>query len=423
MIVIKGGNAVAITNQEALKKIIHEEIEKVEITDIHTHIYSEGFGQLLLWGIDELLTYHYLVAEYFRYSEMDYKAFYELPKPEQANLIWDTLFVQHSPVSEAQRGVLTVLSKLGLDVSSRDLDAYRKHFDSMSVDEYIDKVFQISGVKEVIMTNDPFDPVEKQVWETVGNRDSRFKAALRLDPLLNQYDSSYSKLIEWGYAVDKSLNDNTIKEIKRFLRDWVSKMNAMYMAVSLPPSFILPEDSYRGQIIEKCILPVCQERNIPFAMMVGVNKLVNYELGLAGDSVGKSNIQTIEYLCRSYPQNKFLVTMLSRENQHELAVTARKFRNLMIFGCWWFLNNPSIVEEMTRIRMETLGLSFIPQHSDARVLDQLIYKWVHAKEIIEEVLIDKYSDILKSDWIITEEEIKRDIENLFCNNFWKFMKQ
>jgi hypothetical protein len=30
--------------------------------------------------------------------------------------------------------------------------------------------------------------------------------------------------------------------------------------------------------------------------------------------------------------------MLSRENQHELCVVARKFRNVHIFGCWWFTN-------------------------------------------------------------------------------------
>ncbi len=52
--------------------------------------------------------------------------------------------------------------------------------------------------------------------------------------------------------------------------------------------------------------------------------------------------------------------MLARENQHELCVTARKFPNLMIFGCWWFLNNPSLIEEITQMRLDLLGLSMIP---------------------------------------------------------------
>ncbi|ABR47125.1 conserved hypothetical protein [Alkaliphilus metalliredigens QYMF] len=410
-----------ITDKKILKEIVHKQMENLEVTDMHTHIYSESFNELLLWGIDELLTYHYLVAEYFRYSTMDYADFKQLSKRDQADLIWDTLFIKHSPVSEAQRGVLTVLSKLGLDVASRDLESYRNYFDNMSTSDYIDQVFKIAGVKEVVMTNDPFDTSEKQIWETVGNNDERFKGALRIDPLLNQYDLQYLQLQKWGYDVDFSLNRRTIEEIKRFLKDWIKKIGALYMAVSLPPSFTMPEDSTRSKIVEQCIIPICRELNIPFSMMIGVNKLVNYELGLAGDSLGKSNIQVVEYLCRTYPENKFMVTMLSKENQHELAITARKFRNLMIFGCWWFLNNPSIVEDMTRMRLETLGLSMIPQHSDARVLDQLIYKWTHSRKIIANVLVDKYSDILESGWHVTEEEIERDVEDLFVNNFWKFL--
>ncbi|MFZ5968560.1 MAG: glucuronate isomerase [Bacillota bacterium] len=412
-----------IADKEALRKAVEREVENVQITDIHTHIYSENFGELLLWGIDELLTYHYLIAEFFRYSTIAYDAFFSLSKREQADLIWKTLFIDHSPVSEASRGVLTVLSKLGLDVGSRDLQSFRAYFDQMTTAEYIDKVFNMSGVKEVVMTNDPFDPLEKPVWEQIGSRDQRFKAALRIDPLLNQYNQSYQKLQEWGYEVDAELNEKSIEEIKRFLRVWIDKMEALYMAVSLPPSFKMPEDSSRAAIIEKCIIPVCREYQIPFAMMIGVNKLVNKDLGLAGDAVGKSDIQTVTYLCNKYPENKFMVTMLARENQHELAITARKFRNLLVFGCWWFLNNPSIIEEMTRIRMETLGLSFIPQHSDSRVLDQLIYKWEHSRRIIAKVLFDKYGDILENGWKITEEEIRRDVEDLFGNQFWRFIRQ
>ena len=59
-------------------------------------------------------------------------------------------------------------------------------------------------------------------------------------------------------------------------------------------------------------------------------------------------LTVIVELCARFPRNKFFITMLSRENQHELCVAARKFGNLMVFGCWWFLNNPSIVSEITR---------------------------------------------------------------------------
>jgi len=158
-------------------------------------------------------------------------------------------------------------------------------------------------------------------------------------------------------------------------------------------------------------------------LMIGVKKLVNPGLQLAGDSVAKGNIHAVEHLCARYPRNKFLATMLSRENQHELCVAARKFRNLMIFGCWWFLNNPSLVDEITRMRLELLGPSMIPQHSDARVLDQLIYKWEHSRRIISKVLCEKYADTMATGWTPAADEIKRDVEKLFGGNFWSFIEK
>ena len=104
----------------------------------------------------------------------------------------------------------------------------------------------------------------------------------------------------------------------------------------------------------------------------------------------RPTLRSLERLCADYPDNRYLVSVLSRENQHELCVYARKFANLLPFGCWWFLNNPSIVEEMTRERLEMLGTSFIPQHSDARILEQLIYKWRNTRRTIAPILANAY---------------------------------
>ncbi len=413
----------SVKNRYELEKMVRNAVDNVELTDVHTHLYTPDFGGMLLWGVDELVTYHYLIAETMRIVDMPYEQYWKMSKKEQADLIWDTLFIKNSPYSEACRGVLTVLDKLGLDVSSRNLDDYRKYFADLSVEQYIDIVFKTAGVKEIVMTNDPFDDDERKVWLDGQKSDTRFLAALRLDVLLNSWNTACDKLKIWGYKVTMDLNENTLKEIRRFLSDWINRMKAVYMAVSLPPTFKVPEDSIRSRMIEECILPVSREMNIPFAMMIGVKKLTNPELQVAGDSVGKGDIETVEYLCSKYPQNKFMVTMLARENQHELCVAARKFRNLLVFGCWWYLNNPSLIEEITKMRFELLGSSIIPQHSDSRVLDQLIYKWSHSRKIIAEVLIDKYSDILDTGWIIEESEIKRDVEKIFGGNFHEFLNR
>jgi hypothetical protein len=111
------------------------------------------------------------------------------------------------------------------------------------------------------------------------------------------------------------------------------------------------------------------------------------------------------------------VSVLSRENQHELCVYARKFANLLPFGCWWFLNNPSVVEEITRERLEMLGLSFIPQHSDARVLEQLIYKWRNTRRTLAPILAAAYERLSEDGAVVSAATIRRDIQKLFRGNF------
>ena len=412
-----------IETSDQLLTVISDVVDKQKVTDIHTHLFSPPFGKLLLWGIDELLTYHYLIAEVFRKSDVSYPEFWALTKSEQADLIWQTLFIENSPISEACRGVVTTLDELGLDVSTRDLNDYRTYFADTTEEDFIDTVFENSNVSKVVMTNDPFDPLEAPVWESGDVGDSRFKAALRMDVLINNYEeTAYEHLCGLGYDVDLNLStEKGYKEVRRFLEMWIQRMNPKYMAVSLPPDFQYPDDGVLGRLFDNCILPISREFNVPFALMIGVKRSVNPELRMAGDGTGKADLTNLETLLRENQENKFLVTLLSRENQHELCVIGRKFKNLMIFGCWWFMNNPSIIEEITRERIELLGLSVIPQHSDARILDQLIYKWKHSRKIITDVLVEKYQSLLDVGWTLTKSEIERDVDNLFGGNFEHFL--
>ena len=214
----------------------------------------------------------------------------------------------------------------------------------------------------------------------------------------------------------------TFGEVRRFLADWTKRIDAHYCMVSLTPDFAFPADTPTARLIEHAILPHGREHGQAFALMIGVKRNTNPQLRLAGDSVGLGDVGAVENLCAQFPENKFLVTMLARENQHGLCVAARKFRNLHVFGCWWFLNNPSIIKEMTRMRLELIGLSMTPQHSDCRVLDQLIYKWSHSRAIIGKVLARKYDDLAATGWEPTGAEIERDVRDLFGGALERFLQ-
>ena len=111
----------------ALEKYVRTAVAAATVTDIHTHLLPPSHGQLLLWGVDDLLTYHYLIAELFTAppAGLTPQKFWVLSKSRQADLVWQHLFLDASPISEARRGVLTAIKALGLDPSSRDLKGWR----------------------------------------------------------------------------------------------------------------------------------------------------------------------------------------------------------------------------------------------------------------------------------------------------------
>jgi hypothetical protein len=411
----------AETSRVPFAKQVEEIVLSTPVIDVHTHLYDPAFKDLLLWGIDDLLVYHYLVAEAFRFSDIPYEKFWALSKTLQADLIWDALFLQNSPISEACRGVLTTLHALGLDVKKRDLAAVRGWFRDQRVEDYVTRCMELGNVRKIYMTNSPFDDLERPVWEKGFQRDSRFVSGLRIDPLILAWPETAPKLISWGYGVEAAAPpQKTFDEVRRFLADWTRRMDAKYVMVSLPPDFEFPARNITSQLIEKAVLPHCREYGLPFALMPGVKRVVNPQLRQAGDGVGLSDLTPLQNLCAGFPDNKFATTVLARENQHELCVLARKFRNLHIFGCWWFMNVPSLVEEITRMRVELLGLSFTPQHSDARVLDQIIYKWQHSRRVIADVLVNAYSALAQTGWQASQAEIERDLKNLMGDGFERF---
>lgn len=388
-----------LPEREELRSEVELVVNAAPVMDVHTHLFPPEFNELCLWGIDELLTYHYLTAETFRSARIPYKQFWAMSKTDQADLVWKTLFVDNTPTSEAAQGIISVLNAFGLDTRAPDLSEARAFFNSQNLIEHIDQVFDIAGVSGVVMTNDPLDEAESQIWKTYSDADRRFKSSLRLDSLLDDFD------------VGSTL------AVRRLLDQSIQRLNPVYLAASLPPDFKYPSDDIRDSLLREVVLPTAKEHGLTVTLMVGVRRSVNPELREAGDGLGRADVSAIERLCAQYPEIRFLVTFLSRENQHELCVAARKFNNLMPFGCWWFLNNPSIVNEITRERLELLGQSFIPQHSDARVLEQLIYKWKHARRQIADALCSSYEQLLLNGRAVTREEIARDVRRMFEGNF------
>jgi hypothetical protein len=404
-----------------IRRTVDDVVRSTPVIDIHTHLFAPEFGELNLYGIDNLLTYHYLVAEMFRVSQIVPDKYWAMTRTEQADLVWRSLFVENTPVSEAARGVITVLSSFGLDTAADNLGQAREFFRSRPFDVHIDDVLEKACVDSMVMTNDLFDQEELEVWECERESDTRFKASLRMDRMLNTWPYAAQFLSGADHNVDLHLSGSSISEVRRYIDKWIERMKPLYMAVSLPDEFQFPAGDIRNRLLNEVVLPTSRVHGLPFAMMIGVRRGVNPALRAAGDGVGRADVSAVERMCVENPDVRFLTTFLSRENQHELCVAARKFGNLMPFGCWWFLNNPSIVAEITTERLELLGTNFIPQHSDARVLEQLIYKWKHSRGVIADCLANSYDQLALAGRVATRAEIERDVGHLFAGNFQRIV--
>mmetsp|Transcript_19245 Transcript_19245/g.31600 ORF Transcript_19245/g.31600 Transcript_19245/m.31600 type:complete len:458 (-) Transcript_19245:349-1722(-) len=436
----------AVMDLAEVSRIVTEEVWNVEVVDVHTHLFPPSHGDLMLWGIDSLLTYHYLVAEYFMVAPLAItpKSFFEMSKRDQATLVWKTLFLERTPLSEACRGVLTTLRCLGLggQLRARDLEGIRKWFDAQTPESYVELVFKLAKVKYCVMTNIPFDEREASEWSNprAKQHSKRFKAAVRVDPILSGDWETLFRAIE-----KEGLDPNSTVGAQQFLINWSKRIDSTYFMASTPSGFTYREEQMSDyvamdrfetldsgdvtkistELIDKVLVPVARSENKALALKLGACRGVNHDLDPCGggDGVEIVDLDYVSSLCTRFPDVKILLTVLSRVNQHKLCVLANKFRNLHVYGCWWYCNNPSMIEEISKQRIEMLGTGFTIQHSDSRVLDQLIYKWAHSRQVIADVLVAKYKDLWETNWEITREEIRRDVGRLFGDAYHEFLEK
>src|SRR5689334_2335665 len=90
-----------IVDKKELRQHVELAVNKTPSIDVHTHVHSPEFTSLYLSGIDDLLTYHYLIAETLRSTDISHACFWRMSKTERADLVWKTLFVDSTPLSEA----------------------------------------------------------------------------------------------------------------------------------------------------------------------------------------------------------------------------------------------------------------------------------------------------------------------------------
>lgn len=422
-----------------LAEAVQQEVEAAEAIDVHTHLFSAGHGKpLMKFGIDAMLTYHYLVSEYLASSAETADEFYQFSETEQAEHVWQGLFVKASPLSEQCQGVLTTLSALGLheEVAKRDLSAIRRWYGGQDAEMFNEKMMRLARLRYVVTSHDPFECAELASCLKPPPEPPRYRSALSLDKLLEgQWDAVCSAITESGLPC-------TLRGVAMMLQRCVQALRPVFLTLATPHNIrysphslgieghsdmeldaLLETSSLPSpqQVLDSVILPLCQQEGLPLSLRMGMRRGVNPTLRLAGDGVGPAQLESLSGMCQANPKVKFLVTVLGRGDHHEAAVLASKFRNLHLWGCWWYCNNPSVVSEVTALRLEMLGTGFTFQASSARVHDQLIYKWIHSRNLLARLLTPKYAELMAYGWQVSRGDIRRDVQRLLGGAYEEFL--
>jgi len=365
---------------------IRRTLIQTPITDVHTHLYDPCFAGLNRSGLDDLLVQPDLVVETCRVLGRPLGDFQALPTAQQAAQIWQSLFVDNSPLSDSTRAILAVIQGLGLNVNERNYQSMRQAFPSQAVD----MVLGISGVTRLVMSNDPFHEKERALWQTQPQRDPRFYASLNLDAMVCHWGDNWARMKPWGYKVGPDFSQ--VEDISRFLDTWVDRTNPLYCSVSLKGDFSPAGEP--GRIFRKYVIPLCQRRGLALALLEGRG------LGALG---------LVEELCGKYPALKILASFPDRAEHTALLGRARHLPNLLPLG--W----------MTGLPLSRLGNTSLAQHSAATVLEQLVGRWVTFKSVVVEQLVQTYNALESMGYQVEPEQIERDLKDLLGDNFWRFL--
>jgi hypothetical protein len=226
-------------------------------------------------------------------------------------------------------------------------------------------IFEKCGLSYCIMTNVPTDPNEARCWRPTSRPcPPYYKTALRIDPFI----SGDTKAVE--FILTASGYENSLEGSRQYIRDWCDVLRPEYVMVSTPHDFVLKEgvlanvkknsinveamkepgafsqfqnqrvacdgtDDELPSIINEnsdllcdVLMKVCEERDLPIALKIGVHRGLNPRLKAAGDGIAFADDSMLARLCSRFPRNRFLATFLSRNNQQQACVLALKFSNL-----------------------------------------------------------------------------------------------
>ncbi|MFO0974777.1 MAG: glucuronate isomerase [Planctomycetaceae bacterium] len=389
---------------------IFQPLQSKRLIDPHTHINPHAAASKTL---ADILGYHY-------YTELAHsagmpKAQIEEPGLEPKEKVRRLVPWLATIENTAQYSWLIEMCQafFGFQYDRLTVDNWEALYDAslaqMASPGWEKQVLEQSGLDQVYLTNDFDDPLQ--------GFDTRFYVpCLRTDDLVFHLSKPavrerLQKATNTSPVCSKSLTGAIEKLFVHFKAN-----NVRACAISLPPDFIpLPvaaavadeiigkvfsgreltgdEAAQLSQFVFWTLAQKCSEHQLPFDLMIGVNRRV-YEAGVfQGQDLFDTRVSLIQYktLFNAFPTVIFPVSVLAETSNQELVSYSWIFPNVVTSGHWWYSNIPVFIERDTRARLQAVPMTKqIGYYSDMYKLEFALPKFAMYRRILAKVLAEDF---------------------------------
>ncbi|MDZ4849001.1 MAG: glucuronate isomerase [Pirellulaceae bacterium] len=398
----------------SLASRIHDELKKTVLIDPHSHINPHSPASQ---NLADLLGYHY-------YTELAHSA--GMPREQiEPNLVLDprekvSRLMKHLGAIDntVQWSWMLDLCRELFDWTEEriDLGNWERLYDQsekicQSAD-WEDQVLKRSGVESIFLTNDFDDPLQ-------GFDLKRYVPCLRADDLVFHL-AKPTVVARLEKCTTLSVNNlSSLTQAISYLFDHFSKNGVRACAISLPPDFspsevsdataenalatVLKNSDYSATTEAREILSRwtfwalarhCAEYQLPFDLMIGVNRQVYPGGVFQGQDLFDSRVSMIQYakLFNAFPSVTFPISVLASVTNQELVDYSWIFPNVVTNGHWWYSNTPSIIYRDLSARIEAIPRTKqIGYYSDAYKLEFILPKFSMYRRILARVLAEDFA--------------------------------
>ena len=397
---------------ESIRESIYQAIASIRLVDPHTHINPHNPASQTL---ADILGYHY-------YTELVHSA--GMPK----ELIEQDGISPRELVSRLVTGLPNIentanyqwlinICKTFFDFQDDRItesnweSLYDAAEQKMSSAQWPQMVLDQSNVEAVFLTNDFDDDLE-------GFDTRTYIPCLRTDDLVFHLGKTVTRdrlAACSGIELDGSIQ--TLRDALRQRFEHFVPRGARACAISIPPDFqptmvsdgraqtaldfVLRQgteaDASHHVALSRCVFwtlaELCDEFEVPFDLMIGVNRGVYPEGVYQGQDLYDSRVSLIQYksLFNAFPDVKFPISVLASVTNQELVSYAWIFPNVITNGHWWYSNTPSFISRDAAARLEAVPKNKqIGYYSDAYKLEFVWPKFDMYRHILADILADHF---------------------------------